>query len=408
MTDLITISVTAGQGGRGHVSLRRTKQVTKGGPDGGNGGNGGDIIFEAREDVRDLNEFKGKPKFVAGVGGDGGKNGLDGKRGEDLGMNVPVGTIVRRAGPDGTVEADLDVTGDKVTVLGGGIGGRGNRSFGTSRNRTPILAEAGEPGETAAIEIEFRIEADIAIIGATQVGRSALLNLITNTGVEERDYAYSTAEPVIGVVILKGKDRKVVEIPGLFRAGEEKLGPGVKFLRHAEKSQLLVLMIGEEVSLNDEANRMKRIFLEHWSSLLTKQRIYVRATKKTETFEVYSGELNRLHADITRDALKAFLIGELSKIQIIRRLQPKHYDMSRLKNRERIQKEVPVVEKKDGQFVLKSAMAEMLARGTDLNTWEAEAQFKGQLKDWKLARLIEAQGIKEGDELRVGNKVVKW
>lgn len=405
MTDLITISAAAGNGGRGHVSFRRTKQVTKGGPDGGNGGNGGDVIVEAMEDVRDLKDFKGKAKFVAGIGGNGGANGLDGKRGEDLILKVPVGTIIRRYGADGAVEADLDVHGDRVTILSGGIGGRGNRSFASSKNRTPILAEAGEPGETSEIELEYRTDSDLAILGGTQVGKSRLLNMLTNTGVGEREYPYSTPEPVVGTVPVRGKDRKVIEIPGLFREGEGKLGPGVKALRHAEKAAHLVLLVQD---IETESKRLKQIFSYNWPSLLSKPSTYISVKKKTNKFDVYSKDRVRLQANISAEMLKDFLLSELSKSWTERRTEPKHFDMSRLKNRERIQKEEPHVETQGGQYILRSTLAEMLVKGTDLNTWEAQAQFKGQLRDWKLGRLIEAQGIKEGDELKVAHKVIKW
>ncbi|MSQ31665.1 MAG: DUF1967 domain-containing protein [Dehalococcoidia bacterium] len=408
MTDLITVSLTAGKGGRGHVSFRRTKQVTKGGPDGGYGGNGGDVVIEAREDVRDLVELKGRPKIVAGAGGEGGKSGLAGKRGENLRIKVPVGTIVRRDNAEGRIEADLEVDGDAVIVLGGGVGGRGNITFAGPRNRTPILAEAGELGETALVEIEVRVKADMAIIGQTQAGKSSLLNLLTNAGVEEREYSYSTAEPVIGSVTIRGKEKKVIEIPGLFRAGEEKTGLGSKFLRHADRANFLVLMISEENDLSNEAERLDAIFSESWPALLEKPRIYVRAKRKNHRFDVYAKDKSSLHQNMPAEELKVLLLSELSKTENRDRTKAKNYDMGRLKNRDRLQNEDPIVEKSGTQYVLKSTLAEMLAHGTDMNTWEAQSQFRGQLKDWKLARLIERQGIKEGDELRVGKKVVKW
>lgn len=408
MTDLITVSLTAGNGGRGHVSFRRTKQVTKGGPDGGNGGNGGDVIIEAREDVRDLVELKGKAKFVAGVGGDGGKNGLDGKKGEILLIKVPVGTIVTKLAEDGGMEADLEVNGDEVIVVSGGIGGRGNTSFAGPRNRTPIIAEAGEPGETATFELELRIKADMAIIGQTQVGKSALLNLLTGAKVEEKDYPYSTPEPIVGAVLIKGKEKTVIEIPGLFREGEEKLGPGVKFLRHADRASVLILMVGEGTELADEAKRLQGIFSSAWPRLQEKPRFYVRGKKEKRLFDFYSGDQKILNRDITAASLKEILLIELSKTKSEDRTQPKTYDMGRLKNRERLQREIPHVEKRGSQYVLKATLAGMLAHGTDMNTWEAQSQFRGQLKDWRLAKLIEKQGIKQGDELQVGNKVIKW
>ncbi len=408
MTDLITLSLTAGNGGRGHVSFRRTKQVTKGGPDGGYGGNGGDVVIEAREDVRDLVELKGRPKMVAGAGGEGGKRGLAGKRGEELRIKVPIGTIVRRDNAEGRIEADLEVDGDTVIVVSGGVGGRGNITFAGPRNRTPILAEAGEPGETALVELELRAKADAAIIGPTQVGKSGLLNLLTNSGVEERAYSYSTPEPITGAVTIRGKEKKVVEIPGLFRAGEEKPGPGSKFLRHADRAGLLILMIGEESDLTNEAKRIEETFSDAWPAMLEKPYIYVRAKKKTQRFDVYAQDKNILHKNITAEELKGSLLSEVSKTENRDRTKAKNYEMGRLKNRDRLQKEDPIVEKLGEQYVLRSTLAEMLARGTDMNTWEAQSQFRGQLKDWKLARLIERQGIKEGNELRVGNKVVKW
>ncbi|MBR1629049.1 MAG: GTPase ObgE [Lachnospiraceae bacterium] len=241
--DQAKIIIRSGKGGNGHVSFRREKYVPNGGPDGGDGGKGGDIIFEVDSRVNHLSDFRHRRKFAAQSGEEGGKSRRHGKSGEDLVLKVPAGTIIRDA-EQGRVIADLSGDNTRVVVLKGGRGGLGNQHFATSRMQAPRYAQPG--GEAVEIEVllELKTLADVGLIGFPNVGKSTLLSRLTNARPKVANYHFTTLNPVLGVVDLPdGEGFVVADIPGLIEGAAEGAGLGHDFLRHIERTKVLVHLV---------------------------------------------------------------------------------------------------------------------------------------------------------------------
>jgi GTP-binding protein len=242
IVDEVKITVEAGKGGDGCISFRREKYVPKGGPDGGNGGRGGDIVLEARNDVSTLVDFIYKPIYKAhhGVHGKGKKQ--HGHHIEPMIVRVPVGTLVWEDG--GELLADMNEEGMRFLVARGGRGGRGNATFTTSTNQAPRLAEKGEPGEAKNLRLELRLLADVGLVGFPNAGKSTLLSRCTKARPKIADYPFTTLEPQLGVVQLPGERSFVMaDVPGLIEGASQGKGLGIKFLRHLERTRVLLHLV---------------------------------------------------------------------------------------------------------------------------------------------------------------------
>jgi GTP-binding protein len=240
--DFAKIAVKAGDGGNGCVSFRREKYVPKGGPDGGDGGDGGDVIVEADEHLATLLDFRYRHRFAAGRGGHGQGANRAGKRGEDAVIRVPVGTLIRD-GDTGQVIADLVGHGQRVVVARGGKGGRGNARFATPTHRAPRESEPGQPGEERTLELELKVLADVGLVGLPNAGKSTLLSRLSAARPKVADYPFTTLTPHLGIV--RGSDLSFVmaDIPGLIEGAHEGKGLGIQFLRHIERTRVLVFVI---------------------------------------------------------------------------------------------------------------------------------------------------------------------
>ncbi len=249
--DKAKIFVKGGDGGNGVVAFRREKFVPMGGPAGGNGGKGGDVILIADSRIRTLLDFKHKIHFKAEKGQHGSGNNKHGKKGEDLIIKVPVGTVVTDA-QTGQIIADLKEEGQKVIVAKGGRGGKGNASFKTSTNQTPDYAEEGEKGEERWIELELKLIADIGIVGFPNAGKSTLISVLSNAKPKIADYPFTTLAPVLGVMKIDyGRSVVLADIPGLIEGASQGQGLGHEFLRHIERTKALIHM----VDISDFAER---------------------------------------------------------------------------------------------------------------------------------------------------------
>ena len=241
--DKAKIFVKGGDGGNGVVAFRREKFVPMGGPAGGNGGKGGDVVLIADSRIRTLLDFKHKIHFKAERGQHGSGNNKHGKKGEDLIIKVPVGTVVTDA-QTGQIIADLKEEGQKVVVAKGGRGGKGNASFKTSTNQTPDYAEEGEKGEERWIELELKLIADIGIVGFPNAGKSTLISVLSNAKPKIADYPFTTLAPVLGVMKIDyGRSVVLADIPGLIEGASQGQGLGHEFLRHIERTKALIHMI---------------------------------------------------------------------------------------------------------------------------------------------------------------------
>ena len=265
MVDLVEIKVKAGKGGDGKVSFRREKFIPKGGPDGGDGGKGGDVILVADNNMSTLVDFKSKRVFEAEDGQQGGSKNMSGKSGSSLYIKLPVGTLVYEmreefiengdTGEDGKNEGsfddskqvlvcDLVTPGQEYVIARGGIGGKGNINFKGSKNRSPLQYTKGTAGDEKILKLEIKLIADVGLVGAPNAGKSTLLNRLTNASAKVANYPFTTISPNLGILrIEKGKDIVLADIPGLIEGASVGKGLGDDFLRHVERTRILIHLI---------------------------------------------------------------------------------------------------------------------------------------------------------------------
>lgn len=255
--DTARVTVQAGNGGNGAVSFRHEIYVDKGGPDGGDGGRGGNVVFEATENLNTLIDFRYQPELKAENGSAGSKRKRHGKSGEDLIVKVPVGTLIKR---DGKVIADLTTHAEQVVVAKGGDGGYGNAHFKSSVRQTPRIAERGEPGESFEAELELKLLADVGLVGLPNAGKSTFLSVVTNARPEIADYAFTTLTPNLGVAKVDDDELLIADIPGLIEGAAEGKGLGDQFLRHVERTAVLLHLI--DAYSNDIAHDYQTIRAE--------------------------------------------------------------------------------------------------------------------------------------------------
>ena len=255
--DTAKIFIKSGKGGDGHVSFRREKFVPDGGPDGGDGGRGGDIVFEVDKGLSTLNDYRYSHKFCAQNGADGGGKRCNGKDGQDLILKVPEGTVVREE-TTGKVVADMSRDNLRQIVLTGGRGGKGNMHYATSTMQAPKYAQPGQAARELNVILELKVIADVGLVGFPNAGKSTLLSHVSNAQPKVADYPFTTLNPILGVVE-KGVQRPFViaDIPGLIEGASEGVGLGIKFLKHIERTRLLIHMV--DAASPDEMNPVEAI-----------------------------------------------------------------------------------------------------------------------------------------------------
>lgn len=303
--DTAKVFVRAGKGGNGAVSFRREIYIDKGGPDGGDGGRGGDIIFRASENVNTLIDFRFKPELKAEHGENGSKQNKRGKSGEPFIVKVPMGTLVKR---DGVVIADLIEDGQEQIIAKGGDGGFGNAHFKSSVRQTPRIAEKGEMGDTFDAQLELKLLADVGLVGFPNAGKSTFLSVVSNARPEIADYAFTTLTPNLGVADVDSDSLLIADIPGLIEGASEGKGLGDAFLRHVERTAVLLHLI--DVYSNDIVSDYKTIRheLASYSAELATRPEIITLTKT----EGLDDDIVAMQADLLRTAVPDATIFTIS------------------------------------------------------------------------------------------------
>jgi len=418
MFDTAEILVRAGNGGNGAVSFHREKRVPFGGPDGGDGGGGGNVLVMADEAVDDLRMFRRKRLFRAGDGLAGKGRKKHGKRGEELVLKVPVGTMVldgERQGDD-ELFADLAQAGQQVMVARGGKGGLGNTHFASSTNQAPRVAEAGEDGEEKAIRLEMRLIADVGIIGYPNVGKSTLLSAASAAKPKVAGYPFTTREPILGLVEVGQESFVLAEIPGLVDDAHLGRGLGHEFLRHIMRTKILIHLVdGCSVSLVDNMVRVNRELSLFDSTLGQKPQlvavnkidlpqvrprlVQIRgAFKSVGTGVMFvSAATGEGVAELMSEAME--MLGEVRGAgkevpEKVFRPQPR---------RERVS-----VSKEGDTFVVRALELERIITRTEMGGPEMRGQLDRQVARSGVKRALEKAGVKPGDKVRCGNLEWEW
>jgi len=412
--DHVIIAVKAGDGGNGRMSFRHEKYVDKGGPDGGDGGNGGDIVFVASRNQNTLVSFRYHRELVAEAGGDGDKVRRHGKNGKDLRVDVPVGTIVTNQ--EGLTLADLTEDGQEAIVAQGGRGGFGNAHFISSVRQAPKFAEKGEGGEAVELTLELKLIADVGLVGLPNAGKSTLLSVVSNARPEIADYPFTTLTPNLGVVDVNHESSLLfADIPGLIEGAAMGKGLGDEFLRHVERTAVLLHLVdvtGDDIAADYQTiqNELKT----YRSNLAEKQQIVVL----TKTDLVLPEEL-----DQKREQLKAVLPADMQLFAISSQahenLQPLLYAVSAVVSAERSRQAieepeeelVPVLRLKDQSswrvsregdtFMVSGSKIERFAIRTDFTNEEAVRRLRVIMRKQGIMHELVKQGAKQGNTVRI-------
>lgn len=303
--DTAKVFISAGKGGNGAVSFRHEIYIDKGGPDGGDGGKGGDVVFEATENLNTLIDFRFKPELKAAHGKNGSKQNKRGRSGEDFVVKVPMGTLVKRKGE---LIADLTENGERYVIAKGGDGGFGNAHFKSSVRQTPRVAEIGEDGDTFEAELELKLLADVGLVGFPNAGKSTFLSVVSNARPEIADYAFTTLTPNLGVADIDDGSLLIADIPGLIEGASEGKGLGDAFLRHVERTAVLLHLI--DVYSNDIVGDYKTIRheLANYSAELATRPEIITLTKT----EGLDDDIVTMQADLLRTAVPDATIFTIS------------------------------------------------------------------------------------------------
>ena len=420
-TDYAKITASAGKGGNGAVSFRREKYIAAGGPDGGDGGKGGDIFFEVDPDANTLIEFRYKKKFKAENGNNGEGAHKYGKSGVDLYIKVPQGTIVKDA-KTGEILADMSTKGQKTLVLRGGRGGKGNSHFATSTRQAPRFSQGGEPGEERELILELKLLADVGLIGYPSVGKSTILSVVTSATPKIAEYHFTTLEPNLGVVKSEYGDSFVIaDIPGLIEGASEGTGLGIQFLRHIERTRLLLHVI--DVASTEGRDPVEDFYvinkeLEKYSKKLASKKQIIVANKidamqdeeQFKKLEKIAKEKNipiyKISA-ATGEGIKE-LMTEVSKVL---KTLPKEElnDEITLHKVYKLEKEEPfTIEKEKDMYVIDGPAIRELMRKVNMEDSESRYYFQKNLDQLGVNQKLKEMGVKEGNTVKVYDYILEW
>ncbi|EMB97335.1 GTPase ObgE [Streptococcus mutans] len=424
--DTAKVSVKAGRGGDGMVAFRREKYVANGGPWGGDGGRGGDVIFVVNEGLRTLMDFRYNRHFKAKAGEKGMTKGMHGRGAENLYVSVPQGTTVRDA-QTGKVIADLVKNGQEFIVAHGGRGGRGNIRFATPRNPAPEISENGEPGEERELALELKILADVGLVGFPSVGKSTLLSVITAAKPKIGAYHFTTIVPNLGMVRTKlGDSFAVADLPGLIEGASQGVGLGTQFLRHIERTRVILHVIDMSASegrdpyedylaINKELETYNLRLLERPQIIVANKMDMPQAAENLEQFkeklDANYGEFDDKPqifpiSGIAHQGLDALLDATA---QLLAQTDDfLLYDESDMQEEayygfEEEEKAFDISRADDAAWVLSGEKLEKLFVMTNMERDEAIMKFSRQLRGMGVDQALRERGAKDGDIVRIGN-----
>ena len=313
--DRAKIYIRSGQGGDGHVSFRRELYVPNGGPDGGDGGRGGDVIFEVDEGLNTLVDYRHKRKYVAKDGEQGGKRKCHGADAEDIILKVPEGTVIKEA-QSGKVIADMSGDNRRQIILKGGRGGLGNQHFATSTMQIPKYAQPGQPAQELDVLLELKVIADVGLVGFPNVGKSTLLSRVTNANPKIANYHFTTLNPNLGVVDLEGSEGFVIaDIPGLIEGASEGVGLGHEFLRHIERTKMMIHVVDAASSEGrDPIDDIYKINaeLKAYNEDIAKRPQVIAANKTDLIYTEDDDPVEKIRAEFEPQGMKVFAISGVS------------------------------------------------------------------------------------------------
>lgn len=417
--DRAVIRIRSGKGGDGHVSFRREKYVANGGPDGGDGGRGGDLIFEVDPGLNTLNEFRHIRKYFAGDGEPGGKRRCHGADGEDMVIRVPAGTIVREV-KTGQIITDMSYENSREIVLKGGNGGKGNQHYATPTMQVPKYAQPGKPGVELEVQLELKVIADVGLVGFPNVGKSTFLSRVTNAQPKIANYHFTTLNPNLGVVDLQGTNGFVIaDIPGLIEGASEGVGLGHEFLRHIERTRVLIHMV--DAASTEGRDPVADVYainkeLEAYNKDIAK-RPQVIAANKADCFygEEKETVLDRMKKEFEPQGIRVFPISAVTG-EGVRELLFYADRMLKETPQEKVvfEKEYQIKEpdfanepytvekgEEEGLFIVEGPRIERMLGYTNLDSEKGFEFFQKFLKNNGILEKLEELGIEEGDTVKM-------
>jgi GTP-binding protein len=412
MIDLAHFTVISGAGGKGAVSFRREKFISRGGPDGGDGGRGGSVILQADEGLTTLAHFRNRRIYKAQPGAAGTGNHRHGSNGESLLLKVPVGTQVKVIDTDESY--DLDTPGMQVVIAAGGSGGRGNARFSSSTRQAPGFAEKGLPGEVKDLRLELKLLADVGFVGLPNAGKSTMLRAISNAMPDVADFPFTTLEPVLGVVDMGWDAFVVADLPGLIEGAHSGVGLGHQFLRHVERTRVLVHLIDasdeDPIAAYETIRNELKLYDE---SLAAKPEIVVlnkadlpEARARAERLKgAFGKEEALIVSGATSEGVQAMLnkMGQLlqetapapAAVPVLQVLRPKARDR------------LEIVQDGDG-YIVSGVRAESAALRLGESGEEALDELQDRLRRMGLAKAMRRVGARPGDRIKVGDVEIEW
>lgn len=415
--DFAKIYIKSGKGGDGHVSFRRELYVPNGGPNGGDGGKGGDIIFQVDKGLNTLYEFRHNHNYKAEPGQEGGKQNKTGKNGEDLIIKVPEGTVIREV-ETGKVVADMSGDNQRVTVLNGGRGGKGNQHYATPTMQAPKYAQPGQQAMELNVILELKVIADVGLVGFPNVGKSTLLSRVTNAQPKIANYHFTTLNPNLGVVDLPGgKGFVIADIPGLIEGASEGVGLGHEFLRHIERTKVIIHMVdAASVEGRDPIADIKAINaeLEAYNPDLLNRPQVIAANK----IDAIYGESNTIIDDIKKEfepEIKVYPISAVSGkglkelLYHVREMLDEFDDAPTVFEQEydpkqffdNVEDPYTVEKINDGLYSIEGPRIERMLGYTNLESEKGFVFFQNFMKENGILDELEALGITDGDTVKI-------